>query len=143
MKVKVKVIAVNLKGNKVAKLGDVIDHTQLPVPENWPKLIEDGYLEHTEESEAALKAFQKAEKKALKKAKKAGKKSDKKSDKKDGPSLSELTKTQLIEYADKHGIEVDKRANKAGVYSKIVAALEVRDSEDISSKKKSNSEEEE
>ena len=69
MKVKVKVIQISLRGNKVAQHGQVIDHKELPVPGNWLELIKEGYLEHTKES----KAVAKSEKKALKKSKKAAK----------------------------------------------------------------------
>lgn len=65
MKLKVKVIQVSLANNKVGNRGDVIDHTQLPVPANWPTLVEQGYLEHTKES---LKELEKAEKQAAKEA---------------------------------------------------------------------------
>lgn len=119
IKLKVKVIAISLKGNKVGRLGDVVKHTDLANPD-YQKLVKDGYLEYVD-------ALQFKEN----------------NDGQVDNSLGSKTIKQLLKIAKEKGIEVDKNSKKDIIVSTIIAALDVQDSEDVKGEKEKGSEEEE
>lgn len=124
MKLKVKVIALSCRGNHVAKHGDEIDHTQLPVPDNWEQLIEDGYLEHTKESKAAVKAKKKALKAAAKAAAQSKAKDDDVETLDDEVDLESMNKAQLVQFAKENNYEINPREKKDKILSDIAKQVE-------------------
>lgn len=71
LKFKVKVIAISLKGNKIAKAGEEVAESQLAT--DAKVLLKGGYITHTKASKAAFAAAEKAVKDTEAKAKKEAK----------------------------------------------------------------------
>lgn len=141
MKYKVKCIAISLKGNKVARAGDLIDHTQLPVPENHSQMEADGYLEHTAESKAYAKSVKKGLKKAQEKSDKKQKERNEKLEVKQG--ITEMTIAELQDFAEENDIELDEKKTKKGqILGQVLGALDAREEEEDNDNKESEEEEE-
>lgn len=104
MKLKVLVIMINLAGNKVAKAGDVIDKSQLPVPGNVDKLIEDGYVEalDIEDEDEDLNPELTAEL----------------------AKVNAMKKSELVAYAEENEYAITEDANKPVILAEIVEAIE-------------------
>ena len=113
MKCKVKVNAINLKRNKVARLGEIIDSGQLPNPENVDQLIKDGYLAKAKLSKAEANKKAEAEKKA---------EADKKAEKRKllEEQLKNLDESGIKKYAIENGIDVTSKAKKNKLIAEVL-----------------------
>jgi len=120
MKCKVKVIAISLNRNKVAKLGEIIDSSQLPNPDNVEQLIKNGYLEKYKLSKkdkvAEIEVIEpevvetEAEITYL-----------------NEEQLKGLTKSQIKEYAIENGIDFDADSNKKDLIAEVLSNSDKKD----------------
>lgn len=128
MKYKVLVRALSIKGNKVAKFGEIIDSSQLPNPDNAEEMEKEGYFEETEveETEAEETEVEETEVEETEETEAEETEAEETEVEEEGDhllnreELEAMNKKDVKKYAKENDIDFNRQANKAELIDEIL-----------------------